>query len=499
MSTGPLRSHLVGRAFQSPRNATGNAEIEAAWRAFDTALAARRDFFHSQLPKTIRSAINGAGQVWMEARRAADFTPVVMKLGLLQEMFDAADSSTANQRVREELRGALDYISNSRGLLAAEETGDSLLVGHACAKLRVYSSPFGDAPSLKDLETRRVAAVHRLEEIATNAWNEMVDRLPRAANPADVREILEKIRAGAEANAGVGVALARQPGQRFADAESFVIDWQEMLTLAVTRQWFAAAEAARALRARAETSIPTLVPILAEKEKEALQNDRQSVTDRILAQQAGLCERLSKASDVGELQRVLVDLHYLLIGRRGDNPEEKAVLNAIDALEQLAAAWTAIDAQTSEGAAAQLAPPITAGPPWAAAISQVRDRLQRQLLAERLSRPDLLQPPLNAHSTSEVLSTLRRSAQERADWREVYALLNAQAALGLGAHPDVDLAAVRAFLVAENFEKAEQPTDAVVHYKEALQAVGLTELVASATKRIKALSGRERKPTRRAQ
>ena len=154
-------------------------------------------------------------------------------------------------------------------------------------------------------------------------------------------------------------------------------------------------------------------------------------------------------------------------------------------LSALAAAW-------NSGTVAGLARFAYGGPESnLGLLSDLRKRIERDVIAKALEVPELNQPPLNELPTEDALEKLSDQLAQKSEWRRLLQIMEGRAAqpryegVIMGANDLV--AALRAFLAAQNFESAELWPDAVLSYKSVLRSNSTRAPIKEAAQRLKDL------------
>ena len=133
---------------------------------------------------------------------------------------------------------------------------------------------------------------------------------------------------------------------------------------------------------------------------------------------------------------------------------------------------------------------------FAAQIHALKRRIERELVARSVEAPELNQPPYLDQDPAAAIDSLADELFKRGDWRRLLKVSEANPftqppRYSYGATGVVDLAAaLRSLLSGENFEKAEQWSDAVASYKNVLRATDARAPVSAAADRLKDLKAK---------
>jgi hypothetical protein len=190
-----------------------------------------------------------------------------------------------------------------------------------------------------------------------------------------------------------------------------------------------------------------------------------------------------KIKAVKTAEDVLALANDLPMGRYADDRINWSSLQ--NDLQMIAAVWldtglrsSAGDFDRSTGYA------INSNHPFILEVRALRERALREASAKRLNLPQLKQAPLDAVPVMEALDQLARTAAEKSDWKQSYAILQNMPATA--AHTE-RLQAIRSFLVAQNFETGGQFREAAESYLAVLRTVGDFTPVKEAGERLKRL------------
>ena len=129
--------------------------------------------------------------------------------------------------------------------------------------------------------------------------------------------------------------------------------------------------------------------------------------------------------------------------------------------------------------------------PFAKEIAALRKTIERDVLARTLRAPELNQPPLADLPADAALEKMEDEIAKRGEWRRLHQLLQARASLSMGEPrtPQQDLlGALQLFFAGQNFELAEQWSDAIQSYKGVLRGASERAPTAAAAERLKALT-----------
>jgi hypothetical protein len=226
------------------------------------------------------------------------------------------------------------------------------------------------------------------------------------------------------------------------------------------------------------------------KEEENRRKQAQQVAEQKAAHAVATIRTRLLAVDKPQAAIALADeIPALASEIRDEDPRftRLALDTAIQDLRAIAAWW--LDSTDPAGASVSWQE-RRATHPFVSEMSKLRDRVRRDLAAQRLDEPQLRQPPLANEEIGVALEKLANKAADAGEWRRVYDIR--RVALPLRPAPsaesqDEQMMAVKQYLTAQNFELAEQYRDAVRGYSSVLQHVTARIPVKEAAERLKAL------------
>jgi len=158
----------------------------------------------------------------------------------------------------------------------------------------------------------------------------------------------------------------------------------------------------------------------------------------------------------------------------------------------LATAWS--NGSNSLAAASGFGYDSNASVWYAREINDLRQRIQRDTISHALRAPELLKSPLAEQPLDTALDTLSRNLSEAHEWRRLLVLLELHANSNRynnpgGSSSAVDtMNAIRQYFAGQNYELAEQWSDALVSYKSVLATAAELGPIKEAAERIKVIS-----------
>jgi len=201
-------------------------------------------------------------------------------------------------------------------------------------------------------------------------------------------------------------------------------------------------------------------------------------------------ERLATVKSPEDLEAIALDLQHA--ERETNNERDPNFPRGLDGqLNALAAAWSSHNPTL-----------IMAGNPgydsgssggiYSQQINHLRERIERDVLSHTLHAPELLKPPLADQPLNTAVDALAQNLSDAHEWRRLLTLLEQRAIRLPGQEsattaPDDAVTAVRSYLAGQNFELAEQWSDAIVAYKTVLSSAAELGPIKDAAERLKVL------------
>ena len=213
--------------------------------------------------------------------------------------------------------------------------------------------------------------------------------------------------------------------------------------------------------------------------------ERDSAATLATAREAKTSEfrkRLETAKGADDLEAIAADMRSSFSRQEGDAENWNALATE---LMTLAAHWAGGDIagfESRSGYTGRLAPDLNA----------LRERVDRDLLANGMRFPELFNLPLWNVPLPAAIESLSDQLAKKKEWRRLYDLLTRRIALpphgaGIGG-PDDTLAALRAFFAGQNLELAEQWTQAASAYQQVLQSASARAPIKDAADRLKEIT-----------
>lgn len=468
------------------------AALNKVWGDFSEALRAAEAARGRAQAAFREDAARYALAVWRSAKTEAELAPA---LAALEVAAEHEGEVMSRGRARGMPAAVLQsFIARSQQFLAALAAGDVPALSSALASMRQLLRP-GEASIFTpaDLEQWRQrfagAAREQLRELVRVNLEGLITARAPSGEVLALAEKVDRALAVERAIAGARLdgmdASSHAAGQRKGEA-NFARPWGEMLNAVEAGDWGTAQSVAKAMQPPAQSLSPAALAVVTAKRAEVKQGaDAAEQTARAAGEKRAR-ELLAKVTDA-ESALALADL---LKAERETAPAspQTAEFPAFEAdLRQLAAAWSSDPAQP-RAAFAQWTTKVNARG-WTTDLRALRMRAFREHIAQRVQAPELAQPPLNALPPEQAVRQFGRGLLEKADWPRLHRLLTDTAMLfgqGHGA-PSEEAQAIRSFITAENFEKAEQFAEAVQAYRSVLTCIGDLVPIAQAATRLKEL------------
>ena len=485
LSLGEPRDVSAVIFFAKHEERTRNARLENAWAEFDAAVEAWNGFMRNKLPKAIESRLIEAANIWRRAKSPIELSSVIDSLRGLQRIVEGPIDSPAVENANR-LREAIDYFVRFKDLLAGEESGDVELVARASNALAETDRAFCDQLSLKEMEERRNAPLRKFRVDAAALGKEAVDALPKAKSPEELSPLVDKLTRAALIEETVTGRYEGKWDEGLEEQMRLAREWRRMAELESSGALKEAAELAGILKERATQIAPTLVTVLDQRAEALTRAEREATNKRKAALESDLSAQLAGLKDAQAALALVASLRSAAGERLLQSPDGSPLTEALRELEQIGRAWQAIEAQS--GASISVLNQVVAPTvhPWRIQFAGLRDRIRRAFVSVQLARPELLASPLDSVPLTVALQKLTLESINRSDWQDVYDFLEMRMRLGEGETRE-DLAAIRAFIAGQNFEKAQLFGDAVAAYKTVLRSVGRHSPIEAAGARLKVL------------
>ena len=199
-----------------------------------------------------------------------------------------------------------------------------------------------------------------------------------------------------------------------------------------------------------------------------------------------LSKRVSAVQNPAELDVLAAELARAEAETRNDRNSDLP-RGIAQQLRALAAAWTGANPQFLQQNYID-----DSDTRFSTELTGLRQRIERDVLAKSLRAPELNQPPLASLAPDAALDKLSAQFAAGGEWRRLLQLTEARGLQNrfTGLLPrDSDLTtALHSYLAAQNFELAEQWSDAVQSYKLVLRSTSELAPIKESADRLKALA-----------
>jgi hypothetical protein len=473
----------------------GAEAVARAWNDLRESVR-ERDAVRSRSGERLQNdVIASAIECWRVAQSAEDFAKPLEALEIAQHDGQSRGGVQSPMLRASRLNETKNLLIVSQSFLAAFQAQDPGALRIAVQRLTIDRS---DRPMtiLSPAEianwSRRFAKINsdRLKTIR----KEIEGLIAAASQASPVRAALERFQAAAAIDAALTAGLRSfevfdprrddMPSQ----ITTFFTDWLRVLEATERADWTSAESTSSGMRLPREGLPPDVLKTVAQKRRDVAQQAAAAASAARAAGEKRACERLGAVTDAPSALAVADDFQ----AERKANP---AAIETIDFpsfeadLRQLAALWSVDPAQPNSPLPAWAARSFT--PAWNARIIALRTQAVRTQLARRADSPELLQPPLDALPPHLALRRLARDLLAHSEWQRLQVvLINETTLFGANRSPfaNDDLSAVRTFITAQNFERAEQFEEAANAYRAVLGFVGECVPVDAAAMRLKTLT-----------
>jgi hypothetical protein len=214
----------------------------------------------------------------------------------------------------------------------------------------------------------------------------------------------------------------------------------------------------------------------------------ESATTKSAARLESIRSRVVAAKDPIELRAIADELVIISAKGSGRNQGADEHLQLANQLNLLAIGWRTANPGFVRS---RLEDPNASRTLFSKELSELQARIEREVLSRTLRAPQLLAAPLAEKPLDVALDLLSDELVSKGEWRRLYHVAEARVSMRTQAprQEGTDLlSALRSFLAGQNFELAEQWTEAAQAYKAVLRNVHEHAPVSAAAERLKVLS-----------
>lgn len=461
-------------------NRSGNAKVAAAWESFNRARDLRRDFVKDKLPALIANRLQNAASVWRTAARPADLSAAISELRGLRQSVERLRDFAANDN-EERLGEVIEFLEKSKELLFADVAGDAVLTAYALREVGEAKISADDFLSFQEREGRRRTMIVKLREHAESILKESMDALPKVTRAEELTPMISRLHEAADVEE---ILTQREQGvwiDRFEQAERAASDWRRMLATEEAGYWLDAGAMAKELAPAARKLSVALGAHLVHRgaadERRGQNEDHRDTS--------ALASAVGKINNAADARALAMEVRGELDGKQRSTDGAREIASLGSDLEQLSRIPSTLNEIAGSAGGARS---FNQDHPWMAQIAAAAERVRRSALVAWSGRPELNEGPLTDVPLEEALDQLATAAAKREDWREAIDLLTLKAVAAPNLPPSGEAAAIRSFLMARNFERAEIFDEAATLYSAVLRGTGTRTPSAQAAERLKQLT-----------
>ena len=468
----PLDNVVLSQAFK---------ELEVT----NTTVQAKRTSLLAEAKKEVRRRTEAAVR---SATKPEDIDEVKAAIERWRDVI--ALPSLANSSDSQNSTNCSKILALTKGVIGAEVGGDPVKLGTAMNQLRNHTQYGSEGVASSEIQERIdrvvqpfVKAVEEKQRSLDAAFEARKSSTEISAALNDYTEAVERlnqVRGGNQLGGG-DTRESLQPYRTLAATIERLEAGKGDMTesdLSGTRS------AVQQLRGKRSTIYQDL---LTKWMKEASERSARLHQERL----TGISARLSAVKAPADLGPIVADLNGWTAeshGRQGDSFQCFRDLSG--ALSTLAAAWSSgsfallQQERSGEGAIARSS--------FANEFSFLKKRIERDVLSRVLRAPELNVAEAQDLAPDMAIENLCDDLAKRGDWRRLYELVEARTRIqnrdGVGRPNDETANALRAFFAGQNFELAEQWSDAIQSYKSVLRCASERAPIKPAADRLKVLS-----------
>ncbi len=455
--------------------------INAAWGAFGTAVRDLQSWRTEIRPLLREYATNVAMRAWRQAQLPQDLAPTLDMLQAVRTM----DISMRVEPDYQTLDNVIELMTISQRFLeafAADEMGSLSNASNALLSGRTgRPAQLALPPEVEQWRRRFVDKVAAQLIAAREKANALVVAGAPSADLLPAASTIESLEAKAR-------ALEDQRfGRGYVDqnAQNFVRTYARMLAAMEQNDWPQARQIMGELKMTSSRLSSPALKMVVKKREEIEKWEAAAEEARRAKAEENIRQRVAAISDKASAAKLADELHVEANSMSG---RERNDLPALEQrLREIVAIWNA-----------EVVPPISyqtwmdgqSGHTWGEAIDALRKRAIRESLAGRLEVPELLQPPLSTQPPATAVRQFCRGLFTKSEFARLHSILTAS----MGAFPgdrmgaeSEEIRGLKTFLTAQNLERAEQFSEAIMAYREVLACIGEFVPVDAAAERLRSL------------
>jgi hypothetical protein len=425
------------------------------------------------------------------ANKPTDLDPLIASVDRLQEaMPPRATTSTVSIVLGStSFNYYVAFLRAFRQLLEVQKKPEPAALSSVLSQFQSAASNARNVAGDSEVQQRIQQAIAPYQKAQDDA-QEALDQALRGGKPAaEVNAALAKLEEVVERNQQIRSSFSSRSVRDLSSALNTYRNYAAIVTALETEQFAQARISLNNARSSGTYNLGTARSAAFSEQLKTWEKAMDEGNQKVLAKRREEIQaKLAAIKKPADLEALAAELFKAesetRLGREPDFPRGFA-----SQLNQLATAWssattvTALTRQTySESPDQRLG----------ADLSELRKRIERDVIA-RVSRvPEINQPPLADLPTEAALDRLSDQLAQKGEWRRLL-----QISEGRSGQPRFDgvimgtndlVTSLRAYLAAQNFELAEQWTDAVLSYKTVLRSTSERAPIKEAADRLKDLN-----------
>jgi len=483
----PSSGSDFGAIVGSSRLPVENASLMEAIKGLETQWAAAQQQRNALIQAGLAEARLRVTEAAQSAGNAADVDPLIATLTQLQEAAQNRNAPVASLASASNYTSLLAFTRALRRVVELTPKSDPLNVSSALAQLQYSTTSirtYIDDSVVQQRIQKMLAPYQKAQEEAQAALDTALGANKPASELATaLAQFEEAVERQQQARSGLNLRGPR-------DISDVTNTYRNLVALAGARE-SGDFNRVRSLTMNLKesnlqhlgtTRAATYSAQIAAWEKDLDAQRRQADEKR----REALGKRVSAVQNPAELDVLAAELARAEAETRNDRDSDLP-RGIAQQLRALAAAWTGANPQFLQQSYID-----SADTRFSTELTGLRQRIERDVLAKSLRAPELNQPPLASLAPDAALDKLSGQFAASGEWRRLLQLTEARGLQNrfTGLLPrDSDLTtALHSYLAAQNFELAEQWSDAVQSYKLALRSTSELAPIKESADRLKALA-----------
>ena len=462
-----------------------NATLAVALKTFEaewTVAQAERPALIKTACSELRTSVDVAVRT---AKTVAEIDPLLAAIDRLESLVPIRNTSTTAALGANMLSVYANILRHVRKIVALQASSppEPVALSTTLSQLMGMSSSLRGSIEESTLQQRVHDTMAPFQKIRDEA-QEKVEALLLAGKPsAEVNAAVTKLE---EATAGCP-QVQSFAGNR--DLTSLVAIYRSLAGMLALIEAGQTVQARKALSTMRSTSFqplgPAKVSVFTKLIADWDRNIDESIAKAGAARREEVNTRLVGAKHPADLEALSADIFKYVAEAREREPDFPR--NMPGQLNGLAAAWA-----TSNPNLLRQQFPDDGDQRFATEMTELRRRVERDVIAGSLDAPELVQAPLAGKPLEEAIESLKGQLAKIGEWRRLLQIIEAQTGqtrTNVFAPPQDDLAtSVRAYIAGQNMELAELWRDALQSYKTVLRCTSAYAPIKEAAESVKRLT-----------